>query len=260
MRFGAVDCEAYSDTLCATHKIAKFPTLCGFLSLPGGSQRPSGECLEPTTSVHNREMIENWVNKLMKQAGINANGGGGGGGVTPTSKKSLVPAGRITTADLAATCFFGLQQGLDPSTQTLVPGSTRALAMAGWLRLLQKLLRPMGERGEKPPGAVVNPNPLLRLAENLESVDNPNGVNTLTRAVWRREVGKLSFWAHQSGVAWEVCGGQGHGYPCGLWQLFHTLTLASADMEARATLETIRGYVAHFFECGPCQEHFEADL
>lgn len=50
-------------------------------------------------------------------------------------------------------------------------------------------------------------------------------------------------------------------YPCGLWTLFHTLTV-QASMKNLNTfngvqvLETIAGYVKHFFGCTECSEHF----
>lgn len=50
-------------------------------------------------------------------------------------------------------------------------------------------------------------------------------------------------------------------YPCGLWTLFHTLTVQAA-LKQQSTfngvqiLEAIAGYVKHFFGCTDCSEHF----
>ena len=53
------------------------------------------------------------------------------------------------------------------------------------------------------------------------------------------------------------------GYPCGLWTLFHTLTVNFAgkheehpDMDVTQILGTIHGYVKNFFGCADCAEHF----
>ncbi|VVC24952.1 Thioredoxin domain,ERV/ALR sulfhydryl oxidase domain,Thioredoxin, conserved site,Thioredoxin-like fold [Cinara cedri] len=50
-------------------------------------------------------------------------------------------------------------------------------------------------------------------------------------------------------------------YPCGLWTLFHTLTVQASTKNLQAfngeqVLNTIAGYVKHFFGCTECSEHF----
>ncbi|NXD87036.1 QSOX1 oxidase, partial [Halcyon senegalensis] len=67
-------------------------------------------------------------------------------------------------------------------------------------------------------------------------------------------------------VTWVGCqGSERHfrGYPCGLWTLFHLLTVQAAqsgpDKELPLeVLSTMRCYVRHFFGCQECAEHFEA--
>ena len=48
------------------------------------------------------------------------------------------------------------------------------------------------------------------------------------------------------------------GYPCGLWQLWHTLTLAQGEEEddPRVVLRAMVAYVRHFFSCRECSDHF----
>ncbi|XP_064146758.1 sulfhydryl oxidase 2 [Loxodonta africana] len=72
-------------------------------------------------------------------------------------------------------------------------------------------------------------------------------------------------------VKWVGCQGSRpelRGYPCGLWKLFHTLTVqAGARPEAlagtgfegapQAVLQTLRRYVSTFFGCRECGKHFE---
>lgn len=52
----------------------------------------------------------------------------------------------------------------------------------------------------------------------------------------------------------------GRGFTCGLWQLFHYLTVEAANSnESPAPLEvllTVYGYVKHYFGCAECSEHF----
>ena len=64
---------------------------------------------------------------------------------------------------------------------------------------------------------------------------------------------------------WVGCKGseEGYrGYPCGLWTMFHMLTVnyalenKNAEQEPRKILETMYGYVQHFFGCADCAQHF----
>ncbi|KFU87366.1 Sulfhydryl oxidase 1, partial [Chaetura pelagica] len=67
-------------------------------------------------------------------------------------------------------------------------------------------------------------------------------------------------------VTWVGCqGSEPHfrGYPCGLWTIFHLLTVQAAqsgpDKELPLeVLGTMRCYVRNFFGCRECAEHFEA--
>ncbi|XP_010156327.1 PREDICTED: sulfhydryl oxidase 1, partial [Eurypyga helias] len=67
-------------------------------------------------------------------------------------------------------------------------------------------------------------------------------------------------------VTWVGCqGSEPHfrGYPCGLWTVFHLLTVQAArsgpDKELPLeVLSTMRCYVRHFFGCQECAQHFEA--
>ncbi|CAH2985306.1 unnamed protein product [Chilo suppressalis] len=51
------------------------------------------------------------------------------------------------------------------------------------------------------------------------------------------------------------------GYTCGLWTLFHTLTVNAAQKSGTKgpkVLAAMHGYVKHFFGCTECSEHFQA--
>lgn len=51
------------------------------------------------------------------------------------------------------------------------------------------------------------------------------------------------------------------GYSCGLWTLFHYLTVRAANADATKdpveVLRAIHGYVKNFFGCSHCSEHFQ---
>ncbi|XP_051854803.1 sulfhydryl oxidase 1 [Antechinus flavipes] len=67
---------------------------------------------------------------------------------------------------------------------------------------------------------------------------------------------------------WVGCqGSEAHfrGFPCGLWILFHSLTVQAAQRneylqqkaDPQEVLQAIRGYVKFFFGCRECATHFE---
>jgi len=50
------------------------------------------------------------------------------------------------------------------------------------------------------------------------------------------------------------------GYPCGLWSLWHALTVAQARAgtgDPRQVLEAMQGYIHQFFGCRECARHFQ---
>ncbi|KAM6963141.1 sulfhydryl oxidase 1 [Aplochiton taeniatus] len=64
------------------------------------------------------------------------------------------------------------------------------------------------------------------------------------------------------GVNWVGCqGSKPHfrRFPCGMWTLFHVLTVQAkntADSDPQEVLQAMRGYVQSFFGCRECAEHF----
>ncbi|XP_050683045.1 sulfhydryl oxidase 1-like isoform X1 [Leptidea sinapis] len=54
---------------------------------------------------------------------------------------------------------------------------------------------------------------------------------------------------------------QYRGYTCGLWTLFHTLTVNAANksgVQGPKVLQAMHGYVKYFFGCTECSQHFQA--
>lgn len=66
---------------------------------------------------------------------------------------------------------------------------------------------------------------------------------------------------------WLACKGSSsnyRGYPCGLWKLFHYLTVNAADQnnwnkqsDYKAVLLAMHGYIKNFFGCEDCSRHFQ---
>ncbi|XP_029988518.1 sulfhydryl oxidase 1 [Sphaeramia orbicularis] len=63
------------------------------------------------------------------------------------------------------------------------------------------------------------------------------------------------------GLTWVGCqGSQPHfrRYPCGVWTLFHVLTVqAMNSSDPQEVLSAMRDYIGIFFGCRPCAEHFK---
>jgi len=157
--------------------------------------------------------------------------------------KTLVPQVSVQPQDLAAAVRFGLQHGVSVAFENeAVTGEAissqrvQLNAAAEWLQLLQRLLKPSSQ--------------LISLAATLEEA------TPITRATWEEQVEQLQLWGFRSDSEWKVCAGDLHEYPCGLWQLFHAITVASTDSSALSDLQQISRFVALFFLCIPCQEHF----
>ncbi|XP_029905071.1 sulfhydryl oxidase 1 [Myripristis murdjan] len=74
--------------------------------------------------------------------------------------------------------------------------------------------------------------------------------------------GQVPDAALPEGVRWVGCQGSKpyfRRYPCGVWTLFHVLTVqaqSSAGSEPQEVLQAMAGYVRNFFGCRPCAEHF----
>lgn len=66
-----------------------------------------------------------------------------------------------------------------------------------------------------------------------------------------------------SSPQWVGCEGstpEHRGYPCGLWKLFHFLTVNAADNPNSKPLDVLSamyGYVKYYFGCADCSKHFQ---
>lgn len=63
--------------------------------------------------------------------------------------------------------------------------------------------------------------------------------------------------------AWQGCQGSEDrygGYPCGLWSVWHVLTVAQADSgtgDPKEVLVAMKNYIKEFFGCSECARHFD---
>ena len=72
---------------------------------------------------------------------------------------------------------------------------------------------------------------------------------------------------NETSSSWVGCLGSDpkyRGYPCSLWQTFHTITvgalLADEFNMSEGVSKTIYDYVYHFFTCRHCAEHFAQEV
>lgn len=97
----------------------------------------------------------------------------------------------------------------------------------------------------------------------LESIQNNKTVSgkKLGNFISKYEMVLNPFVTKQHWIGCEGSNPMYRRYPCGLWTLFHTLTVQASlkdlgTFNGVQVLETIAGYVKHFFGCTDCSEHF----
>lgn len=84
---------------------------------------------------------------------------------------------------------------------------------------------------------------------------------------WIREAESEDRKIFSSPAQWIGCQGSSknyRGYPCGLWKLFHYLTVSAAEhnsgnpeADPHEVLNAMHGYVKNFFGCSDCSRHFQ---
>lgn len=94
-------------------------------------------------------------------------------------------------------------------------------------------------------------------------VDSNDPVNGAEISKMMKEAEKPDQKIFSSPRQWLACKGSlphSRGYPCGLWKLFHYLTVnAALDKSGdnpKIVLETMHAYVKSFFSCEDCKNHF----
>lgn len=101
---------------------------------------------------------------------------------------------------------------------------------------------------------------LMRLREDAESKSVLDGGQIKAAVEKAMEDGHVFNGPPQ----WLGCEGsiQGHrGYPCGLWTLFHYLTVNAVPNKGaapREVLNAMHGFIKNFFGCSDCSFHFQS--
>lgn len=97
-------------------------------------------------------------------------------------------------------------------------------------------------------------------------VEDVSKFNKLTGGQFKDILQKHSKNTQLKSREWMSCKGSVsiyRGYPCGLWMMFHTLTvkaymsITNSEAENTEVLDAMTGYVTYFFGCQDCSEHFQ---
>ncbi|KAM7388237.1 hypothetical protein PAMP_024428 [Pampus punctatissimus] len=156
---------------------------------------------------------------------------------------------RVYMADLESTLHYSLRVEL--AAQTIINGEA-LIYLKKYISVLTKYF----------PGRPI----VMNLLQSVNSwLQNQTGNEVSYKAF--KEILDNSAQAPNNalpeGVRWVGCqGSQPHfrRYPCGVWTLFHVLTVQaknSGSSDPQEVLSAMRGYVHSFFGCRPCAEHFE---
>lgn len=143
--------------------------------------------------------------------------------------------------DAALSLYFGLK-----SSVYVTPDASRSRVLRRWLELLVKSLP-------------VEMSTLKDHATTLMTVDIDETFQSETKL--------LQYLPDKSQVGWsENCskGVSGAGYTCGLWELFHILTIGVVEWNVKSqdriattdAADAIRDYVEYFFMCDECRQNF----
>ncbi|KAH9514560.1 Sulfhydryl oxidase 1 [Bulinus truncatus] len=113
--------------------------------------------------------------------------------------------------------------------------------------------------------------PVLGFLHHVYNMLNNLEQKSLTGEEWLEKIDSVQDKDNflPSVIEWESCLGSSpiyRGYPCGIWTLFHVLTVASYLQHQKArpgdpgnpqeVLLAIKGYMKHFFGCQVCSKNF----
>lgn len=153
--------------------------------------------------------------------------------------------------DLEMALRFSLRQEI--SRAKIIEGD-KLQALRNYLKVLVKYF-PIGNKGHH------FLNDLSSLATNSDSLKGTE-ISLLVKD--SEKEGKL-IWS--SPKEWLGCKGstpESRGYPCGVWTMFHFLTVNAAEQNIgkksgnpKEVLMAMHGYIKYFFGCADCSQHFQ---
>ena len=165
-------------------------------------------------------------------------------------KENKVPRSRQQTfADAHLSFDFTMRHGVYMQPGPLEDDTAKQKALQSWLELLEKTMPPTWLRFHR----------LLRALRDEWDEIIKSEANLV--AVMDRFPPQQSEWS-------PACtkGQAGMGYTCGLWQLFHIVSVGLIEwnahaerrgiVSAKAAGDMLRNFVEHFFGCEVCRTHF----
>ncbi|XP_002155792.1 sulfhydryl oxidase 1 isoform X1 [Hydra vulgaris] len=123
------------------------------------------------------------------------------------------------------------------------------VALKDWVNLLAKCL---------PSGSFLQ-NFLRKLDKWLHDLGNEISSEKFVKYIEENQESNSYL---PSEIKWHGCKGSAEkyrGFPCGLWTLFHSLTVSCSDdsgMTGYEILRRIRSFIDHYFGCRYCRDHF----
>jgi len=248
VNFFAVNCEDHGD-VCTANNVTGYPTIKAFV--------------KHTSSKYGGDLtlgnLTSWIESSMTDNGIEL----------PTiekvapapawqhEKKTILSPSPVRRMDLAAAVFNGLEQMVGQVANGGTMSEMKTQALINWLQRLSTV-----------PGLAAPLHPMISaasdgLATKVKGISKAALTSTLNSLTfWGFAYGKKSITLRGDNQEWSACAGPGHGYPCGLWQLLHTLTVYSngGKDDAQKVLLDIRQFIENFFPCDQCRSHFLQEM
>lgn len=254
--FHAVSCVAHRE-LCKVQNVTAYPMI--KLYREGSYEARQGK-------------KGNDVKTILKELGFDDGGVSGGDGVgsanAESSRKLEETRGEEKTltkesdarvvpfqindvhyawTDAALSFEFALRNSIYVENGPL--NATKSRALREWLTLLSTTLPPQMTRTNE----IID-----TLLKNLDiATGGQSGLNDLVT---------LRVGPTEPTWSWRTCtyGDGAVGYTCGLWQLFHIMSIGVVEynqhtntpMPTRYVADTLREYIDHFFQCEVCRLNF----
>ena len=238
IEFHAISCVAHPE-LCKSQNVSSYPTLRFF-------REGSYEKIDAKTNTLNADAILNGLGFTDRNHDVD--------GHVTVDKKTIARVVPFRAHDVhdawtdAALSFqFALKTGIFMTNGPL--GGEEASALKEWLLLLSKSL----------------PHQMNRTHDLIDTVLKNYDRATLSQSNLDEIVKEV---VHLEPVyRWRSCtyGDNEVGYTCGLWSLFHIMSVGLVEYNRHnkrspiPTLhasETLRNYIEHFFQCEVCRLNF----
>jgi hypothetical protein len=268
VEFYAVSCVAHNE-LCKDQNVTGYPTIKVFRK--GGYEARIWSVRKNTSS-----MLKELGFDVDDGSGVDS-GNGGAGGEGTVGRQREVANGPLRRAehvksreernvarvvpfrtfdvhdawsDAALSFEFALRNGIYVENGPL--DDVRGKAFREWLVLLSRTLPPQMDRTRDIVDAI--------LGDFARAAGGQSNLNDVVRErVGGAKMEEVSSWT------WRTCTyGDGKvGYTCGLWQLFHVMSLGVVEynrhnppMPTRYVSDTLRDYIENFFQCEVCRLNF----